>query len=325
MAFDTLFESIGQSDRGVDRQPARHYAVEEHGFLLAKYGRDNYLHAGNKHLFERICRKLIITHEVSSRVVIMKNPWDYGHEDEILKLYPNAKFINIRREPIKIFNSTAWAMTLIVADSFNMYGVLLFPLSNMIVIFLLRFYSQFFPDLGKMFKIFGSHLSAATRIKRQEGEAAIAALPPERRMIFSYEELVLDPKKIVRTACEFIGLEPDEDALASIDSDPRNLDEHPYLHMFVQRFKSPAREPQTNRPWYMGLLNRQRSGPPTPTRQTTPRASGRSGSGRRLREEGFGSAAGSGSGSSSAQSSAAGRGRSSSEPGASSSATHSSK
>lgn len=102
--LNTYFSEQGISDRNIDGTHIDADAVEEYGFLLRKKTGTFKLNDSNTDLFENICRKLLAV-QTDKKAVLLKNPWDTGNAQRILKHYPEARFIYISREPIAVLNS----------------------------------------------------------------------------------------------------------------------------------------------------------------------------------------------------------------------------
>lgn len=101
---------LGVSSRKVDVVRLGPDTPEEYGFIL-----DN-LHAGpwitprNLHVFRHVCRAIQSDYALP-RPLLVKNPWDFGHERGIRRLIPGARFIYIHRNPMHLLSSRYRVLT----------------------------------------------------------------------------------------------------------------------------------------------------------------------------------------------------------------------
>src|SRR5690606_25133003 len=58
-------------------------------------------------LLSELCRKLLVTRPEAAGhgVVLLKSPWDCGRGAEIKALFPQARFVFIHRDPLRIVDS----------------------------------------------------------------------------------------------------------------------------------------------------------------------------------------------------------------------------
>ncbi len=104
---DTLnqyFRSLDITDRKIDKVWVEDTMVEEYGWLLRNHSYAMSITEDNAQYFELICKKLHYLHP-EAQALLLKNPFDTDNAQEILKRFPDAKFIYISREPTYILNS----------------------------------------------------------------------------------------------------------------------------------------------------------------------------------------------------------------------------
>ena len=125
-ALDRWWKAVGVRDRGMDRAVVTATSPpEEYCFvLMSQWGPPLptlrlLTHRGNgqqfEHLarisadshdtFHRLCLKLLHIQRPRHAVVLMKNPFEYGNEAEVLRHFPSARFIHIRRQPLEVLSS----------------------------------------------------------------------------------------------------------------------------------------------------------------------------------------------------------------------------
>lgn len=99
-----LFQQLGITDRKIDAVHVDDDTVEEYGWILRNHSYSMQITAGNRALFDELCRKLRYV-TPGARAVLLKNPCDVGNARKILEWFPNARFIYIARDPLYILNS----------------------------------------------------------------------------------------------------------------------------------------------------------------------------------------------------------------------------
>jgi len=100
-------------DRGVDRLPATESTPEEYGWLLH--------HTTGSYAFDARAagplHALVDELATTSPVVILKNPWDTGRERLLLRHFPNARILLVRRDFAAMEDSMARAFERYVTSS----------------------------------------------------------------------------------------------------------------------------------------------------------------------------------------------------------------
>jgi hypothetical protein len=114
--LNRVFRSLGITDRRLDSVWVESSTVEEYGWLLRNESYHISIHETNKDHFAEICKKLLALNP-KAQSVLMKNPWDTGNAKQILKWFPNARFIYITRDPIFILNSQINAFLTLITGS----------------------------------------------------------------------------------------------------------------------------------------------------------------------------------------------------------------
>ena len=102
--LNRLFRGLGITDRKIDAVYVDDKMVEEYGWMLRNESYHISVHETNKDFLKQICQKLLYVNP-GAKSVLLKNPWDTAKASDILKWFPEAKFIYITRDPIYILNS----------------------------------------------------------------------------------------------------------------------------------------------------------------------------------------------------------------------------
>jgi len=158
----------------------------------------------NKNLFDEMCRKLKYTSN-NHNPLLLKNPHDYTNFLEIKKIYPDAKFIFIHRNPIKVINSVMhlWKTHF---SSKNQYIALYSKryekcYDNILIRLLLRFfYCSKFPIsiIREIFKVSKGNKNYLKNINKLSKKDFIS---------ITYENLCNNPNKEIRNILDFLNLE----------------------------------------------------------------------------------------------------------------------
>jgi Sulfotransferase family len=110
--LDAFLETLsdGTVDRGADRLQVTPQTAEEYGFLLhhrtgehALYGHPDGLRLLREHVAE-------LAAEAPHATVVLKNPWEVGHEAQLLADFPDARIIILRRRLADIERSVDKAL-----------------------------------------------------------------------------------------------------------------------------------------------------------------------------------------------------------------------
>ena len=99
-----LFQSLGISDRVIDKIPVTPDLPEEYGFILRNAGYEFKLNGDNLDYFKQLCKKIELISPLPNPL-LLKNPWDFSNFLYIKKAFPQAKIIFIHRNPTHVINS----------------------------------------------------------------------------------------------------------------------------------------------------------------------------------------------------------------------------
>ncbi len=187
---DFLAGSTG-GDRGVDRLEVTADTPEEYGFLLnhelgtrALYGHPNGVKLLRAHIEE-------LAAAAPDACIVLKNPWDIGHEAEMLADFPDAAIILVRRRVADIERSLGDALT---RSSTSAYARALEPDD--------RGHERYQTQIHSTWRrraLIGVYRWALRRgVYRLATRSA--KLPPDRIALLSYDELRSDPRDGARWA-----------------------------------------------------------------------------------------------------------------------------
>lgn len=144
-----LFKNQSSIDRGIDRLQITPDFGEEYGFILGQRAGRAELTPKTLKVFIELCKKIQFISD-NDKPILLKNPWDFSNFVCIKKVFPNAKFIFLHRNPIKTLNSQLKAMRTLLKHK-SPYMALLSPqynqvFNNKILLYYYRFlYSSITP------------------------------------------------------------------------------------------------------------------------------------------------------------------------------------
>lgn len=209
--LNQCFQALDIRDRKIDRVAVNADEVEEYGFLLRQHSGSFKIGEKNAALFQQLCQKLLAV-QPGNEAVLLKNPWDTGNADNILALFPNARFVYISREPINVLNSMLNA-SLSYLDGPQHYLELLLSRgkgragyrSGYAAWWLLR---QLRKTIGE------APISSALRpllardVAKQvvKYEQEIKTLPSSHAIEINYQELVSNPNETLQKLAQFLDL-----------------------------------------------------------------------------------------------------------------------
>jgi LPS sulfotransferase NodH len=236
---ETLREQ-GLQDRKIDRMTVTADFAEEYGFLLNERTIRMYLSPRNVILFRELCKKIQFLAE-NKKPLLMKNPYDFSHFLYIKKVFPNAKFIFIHRNPIKTISSTLKAFQVIFEEK------------HPYMAHLSRMYDKFYtnPLLRAPFRMVFCHVPefGVMYITRTTAKATqyylenIRKLPAEDYIALTYEEFCLDPQKTIDRIMQKLSvpMQTPVDAAAlmrprKVDIDKTVLKLRPYLTRSLKKY-----------------------------------------------------------------------------------------
>jgi hypothetical protein len=118
------FRANGVLDRVIDGVRVTPEMPEEYGFVIADPGPPR-LRSENLARFEDLCRKVQFTGE-PDRLLLLKNPWDFGRSRFAKEHFPRSKFLFLHRDPARTLNSQLNAARTMLAAR-NAYLAMLAP------------------------------------------------------------------------------------------------------------------------------------------------------------------------------------------------------
>ena len=232
--LEAYFSKYGLSNRVIDDVALTPNTVEEYGWLLLRYGRSPRLKKSTAALFIEFCRKLHYLHP-NSEMALFKNPADTPYAAHILKLLPQARFIFIRRNPIKILNSQLKS-AIVLASSLSRYQNLLLtgsPIAKHFYALYRLMYRSIGPVRFERLLMWLLTHTIPREIRRYH--ESFRQLPKESRIEVTYEQLIEQPEVELKRVGKFLGLAPGVN-LSSVNPHPRQSELHPAVRQAKDAF-----------------------------------------------------------------------------------------
>jgi LPS sulfotransferase NodH len=231
-----LFKSKGITNRRIDHLPITPDFEQEYVYLFTERNCGNTLSSKNLNLFENLCKKIQYILE-NNKPILLKNPYDFPNFIFIKKMFPNARFVFIHRDPVEVISSTMRAWQTLLKNK-NPYTALFShaydqTFNNPFLLWASRFYySSPFP-LGIFSVINRSY--HATRYFLEN----INWLEKESYVSITYRDLCKEPNGVMTNIMNFLKLKTDVDFREFIK--PRKLSIIPEVQQ-MEKFVSKKME-----------------------------------------------------------------------------------
>lgn len=235
--IDDYLAAEGLATRGIDEIGLSHATVEEYGWILQRYGGNLRVTPNTKPVLDRLIQK--IQHlRPEAPAVLLKNPWDTGNATRVAELYPEAKFVFIARDPLKIAQSQ-YKNSLVFGGADVHFLMMLmqgFALGRLVIgsqRLLWKLVSEERYSRVTVGWIRNDVTKELAGYKRE-----LAALPPERVIEITYTQLSTDPQATLGRVGEFLGLEGDAEALEAVTPRVRGGPLHPQIERIAEAFRA---------------------------------------------------------------------------------------
>lgn len=240
--IDEHFRARGMDTRGIDGISLSHAMVEEYGWILQRYAGDLKLTRKTQPVLDQLIRKVQHMHPEAPGV-LLKNPWDTSHAARVAELYPEANFVFIARDPLRIAQSQYKNSLIFGGGDVHFLFLLMqgFPLGRSVIRFQRLLYRLAGED--RYSRIILHYLQQDVARELAGYRDAFAALPAARKIEVTYSELAGDPQATLRRLGVFLGLHPDEEALAKVTPRVRSAGAlHPQVERIAEGFRERLRE-----------------------------------------------------------------------------------
>ena len=197
------FQAAGILDRAIDGVRVTPDMPEEYGFAIADPGSPR-LRLANLQRFADLCRKVQFTSE-PGRLLLLKNPWDYGRSRFAKHHFPRSKFLFLHRDPVRTLHSQLNAARLMLAAR-NPYLAMLAPRYGLLFRRPLALYPArwlFAPGHGLGVRLLARGLARGIASAAQDR----TELPSGDSFDVRYEDLCARPNETVAGILGWLGLD----------------------------------------------------------------------------------------------------------------------
>lgn len=202
----------GIADRGIDAFAVGPGTLEEYAFVLRKFGGDWGYTARSAPVFDTLCRKLSAL-EPEAAALLLKNPHDLVRLDALARDFPEARFVLIRRDPVRVLNSQFRNSFLYRAGPEPYLQLLLAGIPLWQAAFgAMRLADRLLPDAFYQ-RLLVRALIGSLRDQLLRHYAQRDRVPAERRLEVHYEALIANPARELDRLGAFLGLPPRGQAL----------------------------------------------------------------------------------------------------------------
>lgn len=202
--LNKLLIKKGITTRKTDKITVNADYTHEYMYIFSERGYAYRITHRNKMLFDEMCKKIKYL-AGNDNPILLKNPYDFSNFLFIKKIYPNAKFIFIHRNPVHVINSimNLWKIHLSEKNEFlalyyKRYDKIY---SNPLTRFMSRMYYDYKFPLGIFEIIHRSANDVKYYLKNVE------YLPKEDYVSIRYEELCEKPNQVINGILNFLNLE----------------------------------------------------------------------------------------------------------------------
>lgn len=215
-AIDARFASA--RTRGFDDIVLSHATLDEYGFVLRRHGGRALVNARTLATFDEMVRKLAALSGWSD--VLLKNPWDTRQGAFLATHVPTARFIFLRRDPVRILDSQVRMLDGFLAGENPLLELLTEGLQPERAIFAAMRGVRRLLGARRFLDLLVHLVEQHVRDEVHRWRCSMAEVPPARRIELDYDDLVADPPSALEPVLQFIGL-PRERPVELVTARPR--------------------------------------------------------------------------------------------------------
>lgn len=228
--LNNLFKSKGITNRKTDYMEVTSDYVHEYVYIFSERNYPSKITHKNKELFDNICKKLSYI-SGNDNPILLKNPYDYPNFLFIKKIYPNAKFIFIHRNPLSVISSTMLLWKTLLTNK-NEYTALFSKsysrsYGNPLIRFMMRMYYTSRVPIG-IFDVLNRSVKGNKYFLEN-----IVQISKDDYISITYESLCKNPNKVISDIMSFLNIQSDIDFSKFIK--PRKLKLIPEVK-FIKKF-----------------------------------------------------------------------------------------
>jgi hypothetical protein len=223
----TLIKKRGITDRGIDRIQVTPDMPQEYGYLFLRKGFPPKTCLKNLRLLENLIEK-VQQIDGKNKPLLLKNPYDFTNFIFLKKIYPNAKFVFIHRNPYDTLNSlmNAWRTILREKNNYSMFMPKKYEefFNNPIALSLAQWFYTYPFSPGFFSEIFSTSRQTKYFLNN------IGNLPSADFINITYETLVQSPNNTIQEILNFSDLKSNIDLGNSLN--PRHQERIKEIKIF---------------------------------------------------------------------------------------------
>jgi hypothetical protein len=208
----------GAATRGFDEIELSHATLDEYGFVLRRHAGQALVNARTLPTFDDLTRKLALLARRPD--VLLKNPWDSRQGAFLAQHVPAAKFIFLRRTPVRILDSQMRMVDGFLAGENPLLELLMEGLEPEGAIYAAARATRRLAGVERFRRFLARVMEKHVRDEIGRLRASFAAVPPARRIELDYDEMVADPAGGLERVVRFVQLSPTR-PLTTVKATPR--------------------------------------------------------------------------------------------------------
>ena len=235
------FVSMNIKTRFIDNVQMNADMPEEYGMILHAKSRKMTITRGNFPIFEQICRKIQVISD-PSRILLLKNPWDFDRFLDLKQMMPEAKFVFIHRNPIDVLNSalkalhSSWSGTNPYIARLSKAYARLHKISPLMAI------SRWVTNPASTGQLIRRILTARIVRIMTYYRKNIESLPPNEYVSVRYEDLCENPAGLLTGIMDLAGVKPRFEVSYDDHIRPRSMRLLPTLTRDEQKLRTKFRD-----------------------------------------------------------------------------------
>lgn len=199
----SFFQKQGQIDRVIDQLELTADFVDEYGFLLGNRIFMRKISPKNLPTFIEIAKKIQFISD-KDKLLLLKNPLDFQNFIYIKKVFPDAKFVFIHRDPIKVISSLVKALQILFENKkplpehiFRNYNK---AFENPLLLRTIRFCLSDVVPIGKI--AISLYITKSIKYYLKN----IESLPKDDYICVLYKDLCENPQKNLESIMKFLNV-----------------------------------------------------------------------------------------------------------------------
>ena len=207
--FNQYIRDNDIKDRGLDGFEVCDSMVEEYCWVMSKGNRVFPVAKTRSWDCERlkqVCQKVLFCSDGAERI-LLKNPFDFDNAETLLKYFPDARFIYVKRKPSEILNSNLHAFVKMSRP--HPFFRLMQTTQPAPVRFIVSCLSKYMYTLSEeqVISKVTFNVQKAIQKKLAAVKKSLENIPRDRYVVVDYEEFTRDPAHSLHQVRDMLGIE----------------------------------------------------------------------------------------------------------------------